>query len=102
MHSKSLSSRVIGFVASLVFTATAFLIFFRPEFFDLGMKMNILIVFILAMLQCTAQSIFFLNILSEKGPRWNLVVFASTISIIIIIIVGSIWIMNHLDYRMMP
>ncbi|MGE5196654.1 MAG: cytochrome C oxidase subunit IV family protein [Anaerolineae bacterium] len=101
MHSKSLTGRVIGFVASLLLTLTAFLIFFRPDFFHLEMSMNILVIFILAALQCSVQSIFFLNILSEKGPRWNLVVFASTISIIIIIIVGSILIMNHLNYNMM-
>lgn len=101
MHSKSLSSRVIGFAASLILTLTAFLIFFRPDFFHLEMKTNIVVVLILALLQSTAQSIFFLNILNEKGTRWNLVVFASTISVIVIIIVFSIWIMNQLDYRMM-
>lgn len=102
MHSKSLAARVIGFVASLILTLTAFLIFFHPEFFHVEMKMNIIFIFVLALLQSSVQSIFFLNILGEKGPRWNLVVFASTISIIIIIIVGSIWIMNHLNYNMMP
>jgi cytochrome o ubiquinol oxidase subunit IV len=101
MHSSSLPQRVLGFLSSLIFTGTAFIIFFRPDFFHLEMKMNILVVFILALLQCVAQAIFFLNILSEKGPRWNLVIFASTLSIIIIIIVGSIWIMNHLNEHMM-
>jgi cytochrome o ubiquinol oxidase operon protein cyoD len=102
MHSKSLTSRIIGYVASLIFTLTAFLIFFYPGFFHFTKHINILAVLILAVLQSSAQSIFFLNVLNEKGPRWNLVVFASTISIIVIIIVGSIWIMNHLNYNMMP
>lgn len=101
MHSTSLASRVIGFVASLLLTLTAFLIFFCPSFFHLEMKTNIIIIFILAVLQSTAQSIFFLNVLSEKGTRWNLVVFASTISVVVIIIVFSIWVMNHLNYNMM-
>lgn len=100
MHSTSLASRVIGFAASLILTATAFLIFFRPDFFHLSLKMSITIVLILAVLQCTAQSIFFLNVLDDKRPYWNLVVFASTISVIVIIVVFSIWIMNHLDYNM--
>jgi cytochrome o ubiquinol oxidase subunit IV len=96
-----MTSRVIGFIASLILTGSAFLIFFRPDFFHLGIKMNIVIVFVLAILQCSVQSIFFLHILSEKGPRWNLVVYASTISIIFIIIFFSIWIMDTLNYRMM-
>ena len=101
MH-KTLTSRVIGFVASLILTLTAFLIVIRPEFFHLSMNTAIIIIFILALLQVLVQSICFLNILSEKGPRWNLIIFISTISMIIIIIVGSIWIMNHLNYNMMP
>ena len=96
-----MSSRFIGFVASLILTGAAFLIFFRPDFFHLSMKMNIVAIFTLAAIQCTVQSIFFLHILSEKGPRWNLVVYASTISIIFIIIFFSIWIMDNLNYRMM-
>lgn len=101
MH-KSLTSRVIGFVSSLILTLTAFLIIVSPDFFHLKVGAAVNVIFILALLQSVAQSIFFLNIFSEKGPRWNLVVFASTISIILIIVVFSIWIMNHLDYNMMP
>lgn len=100
MHTKSLTSRFIGFAASLILTLTAFLIFFRPDFFHLDLKMNILAVLILAALQCTVQSIFFLNVLNEKGIRWNLVVYASTLSVIFIIIFFSIWIMDHLNYNM--
>ena len=101
MHSKTLSSRLIGFVASLILTGAAFLIVIKPSFFRLDVKMAINVILLLALLQFVVQSIFFLNLLSEKGPRWNLVVFASTLSVLIIIIAGSIWIMNHLNYNMM-
>ena len=101
MH-KTLTSRIVGFVASLVFTAVAFLIVVRPDFFHFGAGMDLVAIYILAVLQFIAQSICFLNVLGEKGPRWNLVVFLSTLSIVLIIIVFSIWIMNHLDYNMMP
>lgn len=102
MHSKSISSRIIGYVASLVITLTAFLCFYYPESFYIEKSTIIKIVLVLAVLQALVQLIFFLNILNEKGPRWNLIVFASTISIILIIIVFTIWIMHHLDYNMMP
>ena len=101
MHSKTLSSRVIGFVASLILTVAAFLIIINPNFFRLDIKMAINVILVLALLQFIVQCIFFLNLLSEKGPRWNLVVFASTLSVLVIIIAGSIWIMNHLNYNMM-
>lgn len=100
MHSKPVLSRAVGYFASLVFTASSFTIFFRPDFFHLDLRGNIVTLFILAGLQCTVQSVFFLHILSEKGPRWNLVVFSSTISMIFIIIFFSVWIINHLNYNM--
>jgi|SRR6516162_763924 cytochrome o ubiquinol oxidase operon protein cyoD len=100
MH-KTLISRVIGFVASLILTLTAFLIVTHPVFFHLGIRIAIIVIFILAILQGIVQSICFLNVLSEKGPRWNLVIFISTISIVIVIIVFTIWVMNHLNYNMM-
>jgi len=99
MH-KTLISRVIGFLASLMLTLTAFLIIFYPNFLHLKIRAAIIVIFILAILQAIFQSICFLNVLSEKGPRWNLVIFVSTISIIIVIIVFTIWVMNHLNYNM--
>lgn len=100
MH-KTLASRIIGFVASLILTLIAFFIVVRPDFFHMGIRMSILALLILAVLQFIVQSICFLNIWGEKGPRWNLVIFVSTLSIVLIIIVFSIWIMNHLNYNMM-
>jgi cytochrome o ubiquinol oxidase subunit IV len=101
MH-KSLSSRIIGYVSSLVLTFAAFFLVAYPEFFHFDTTPAFTVLLILALLQSASQSIFFLNVLSEKGPRWNLIVFASTISIVVIIIYFSIWIMHHLDTNMMP
>jgi cytochrome o ubiquinol oxidase operon protein cyoD len=55
----------------------------------------------LAVLQFIVQLFYFLHLGSETGPRWNLVVFLSTLGIVLILVVGSIWIMNHLNYNMM-
>jgi len=100
MHT-ALTPRIIGYVGSLILTIAAFFIVLYPEFFHLNTQIATTTLLCLALVQAAVQSIFFLNILSEKGTRWNLVVFASTISIILIIIVFSIWIMNHLNYNMM-
>lgn len=87
--------RLIGFIASLIFTLAAFFVI-RYQ-----MPYALLTLLTLAILQAIAQSIFFLHILSEKGPRWNLHVYVSTIGIVIIIIAFTIWILNHLNYNMM-
>lgn len=102
MHQKALTLRIIGFVASLLLTLGAFLIIFRPDVFHLDARMAVLAIISLAVLQSIIQYICFLSLKREKGPRWNFGVFASTISIILIIILFSIWIMDRLDYNMMP
>lgn len=101
MHQKTILFRIIGYVASLLLTLGAFFIVLRPDFFNLGFKDAVLIIIIFALLQFLFQFVFFLDLWREKGSHWNLIVFASTISIILIIITFSIWIMNHLNYRMM-
>ncbi len=101
MIHKSLAARIIGFIASLIFTVTAFLIVLHPDFFHLSVRIDLIFILILALLQFIAQSICFLNVWGEKGPRWNFVLFLSTLTMILIIVIGTIWIMNHLDYHMM-
>ncbi|HSX04551.1 MAG TPA: cytochrome C oxidase subunit IV family protein [Rhabdochlamydiaceae bacterium] len=100
MYQKAILLRGCGFFLSLLLTLAAFFIVIRPDFFNMGVKATIIVLFILAVLQFIVQSLFFINLWQEKGPRWNLVIFASTISIIVIVIAGSIWIMNHLNYNM--
>ena len=99
---KTLSSRVIGYVASLILTFTAFLLITHPAFFPLEMPMIITALIGLAVCQAMAQLIFFLHVLQEKKPRFHLIIFVSTISIILVILLFSIWIMHHLNYNMMP
>ena len=96
-----MKTRLIGLISSLIFTLTAFFIIQKPEFFHLKLDSAILVILFLATLQAMAQSIFFLHVLSEKKPRWNLLIFLSTISVVIIIVAFSIWIMDHLNANMM-
>lgn len=100
MH-KTIISRIVGYVLSLMLTLAAFLIIFRPDFFHLEVQTAVTFILILAIIQFIVQSICFLNVWGEKGPRWNLLIFISTISIVVIIVVFSIWVMDHLNYRMM-
>ncbi len=97
----SLGSRVFGFVASLLLTIAAFTIIVSPELLHLKTEAAVILIFVMAVLQFTVQSFCFLHIWKEKGARWNMVVFFSTLSIILIIILFSIWVMDHLNENMM-
>jgi cytochrome o ubiquinol oxidase subunit IV len=100
MHA-TLKSYIIGFVLSVVLTLTAFSVVMYPAFFHLGYSAVVPAILILAVIQLLVQLIFFMHLASETGPRWKLAVLISTIGIILIVVVGSIWIMNHLNYNMM-
>jgi cytochrome o ubiquinol oxidase operon protein cyoD len=59
-------------------------------------------VLILALIQLLVQLIFFLHLGNGGGSRWNLVAFIFTFGVVMILVVGSLWIMDHLNYNMNP
>jgi cytochrome o ubiquinol oxidase operon protein cyoD len=100
----TLKSYITGFALSVLLTlAAAGLVWVHINSGRMIFSNDFLIgaVLVLAVAQLLVQLIFFMHLAGETGPRWKLAVFAGTIGIILIIIVGSIWIMNHLNYNMM-
>lgn len=98
---KSYMLRITGYLLSLIITAFAFSIFYNPSFFGLDLGKASLTVFLMALTQAAVQFFFFLH-LAEKKSYWNMGVFASTLFILFVIIFFSIWIMDELNYNMMP
>ena len=98
----TLSLRITGFLGSLVLTLMAYYVIVSPVSFGLMSEGAVTVILLLAVCQAALQVVFFLDITHEKGTRWNFLVFISTMSIIFIIILFSIWIMHHLNYNMMP
>ena len=90
-----------GFVVCLLLTVSAYLLvtsFTQPS---QQLNMTVLIVLtVLALLQFIIQSIYFLHIKNDKSGRWHLAAFLSMLSVVLIIVVGSIWIMYNLNYNM--
>ncbi len=89
-------SYINGFVLSTLLTLAAYFIVVN-KVFDGGAL--IVAIIMLALVQLSIQLIFFLHILQEPRPHWNLFIVLSTISIILVIIIGSLWIMNNLNYN---
>lgn len=94
----SLQSYVTGFVFSLLLTAIPYLIVVR-DWLDGNALVAVLLGF--ALLQLMVQLVFFLHIGSETKPRWKLVALLFSILVVMIVVIGSIWIMYNLDYNMM-
>lgn len=103
-RSKAFKAYVTGFLLSLIFTLIAWGIVNRHvtngHHLYSHLFINILVLS-LAILQLVVQLIFFLHLGREKKPRWNLQALLAAVGIIIILVVGSIWIMDNLNYSMM-
>jgi len=97
-HSSHLRTYVTGFALSLILTGLAFYLVGHQGFnrtFVLGS------IIILALVQLFVQLFFFLHLNSEQGPRWKLLTFGFMAGVLLIVVVGSLWIMNNLNYNMM-
>lgn len=89
---------VVGFVLSMLLTCAAYFLVVNHL---LNGGVLIAAIIGLALVQLAVQLIFFLNLGQESKPRWKLAVFLSTVSIILTIVIGSLWIMNNLNYSHM-
>lgn len=95
MKGATLKSYATGFVISVALTLLAYALTVGGAL-SAGTVITALLA--LAFVQLTVQMAFFLP---GSGQRWNLGTFLATVSLIAIVVAGSIWIMGHLDYRMM-
>ena len=87
----------IGFGLSLILTSGAFLL---VEQHNLNRGLIVGLIVGLALIQLIIQLVFFLHLNRETKPRWNLFVFMFMLLVLSILVIGSLWIMNHLDYSM--
>lgn len=89
-------SYVIGFVLSVIATLTAYFLVVHKVF---SPAVLVYVVMAIAVAQLIVQVVYFLHI--GRGSKWKLQTFLFTLLVVIIIVAGSIWIMNNLNYNMM-
>jgi cytochrome o ubiquinol oxidase operon protein cyoD len=96
-RSAGVTAYVIGFVGSLLITLGAYTLATHHAL----TTVNIILLGILALLQFAVQCIFFLH-LGPHTDRPRAATFAISLVVVLILIVGSIVIMQNLNGRMMP
>lgn len=94
----SLKAYVIGFSASIVLTAVSFLLVITKLFSG---RLLIYALVFLALVQAIIQLRFFLHVGQEAKPRWETLVFYFMVLVLFIIALGSLWVMNDLNDRVM-
>lgn len=95
---KAMYLYIAGFVISLVFTLIPYYIVTR----HVSDATNLLYgITFFGVAQLLAQVLFFLHLPAKEKPYWNLLVFFFTLLIVAFLVVGTLWIMYHLNYNMM-
>ncbi|MFZ1324193.1 MAG: cytochrome o ubiquinol oxidase subunit IV [Candidatus Saccharimonadales bacterium] len=89
---------ISGFFLSINLTLAAYFIVTR----GLLSSLAVAAIIILALAQLFVQLYFFLHLGAEKGPRWQLGAFGFMALMVIILVLGTLWVMQNLDYNMHP
>lgn len=89
---------VIGYVVSIILTLISFTLVAQGA---LPVVAIVAVIVGLAVVQLVIQLVFFLHIGSGHGARWKVVTFFFALLTAGILIGGSIWIMNNLNYNML-
>jgi cytochrome o ubiquinol oxidase operon protein cyoD len=89
----------IGFLTSVALTLSAYWLATRGT---ASANTLAIILAILAVTQYIVQMLLFLHVGEERGPRWKLSMMFMMLIVVLILVGGSIWIMNNLNYRMTP
>lgn len=93
----TMAKYTIGFLLSFLLTLAAYNLVINKA-------MNIWLIVVLGVLaiaQMIVQLVFFLHLGDEVRPRYKAASFVFMAGILVIVVAGSIWIMNNLDYNMM-
>lgn len=97
-HPGSIKSYTTGFILSIALTIIPYLIVVNA-----WLRGSLLVAVLLgfAVLQLYVQLVFFLHMGRSRDQRWNLVAFLFMVLVVLIVVIGSLWIMNNLNYHMM-
>ena len=99
MNQKQVIRYSLGFAGSVALTLAAYLLVTQSSVTG---SLLLWVIAILAVIQLMVQLVCFLHLGEEDKPRWRMWAFVSMTGTLLLIIFGSIWIMNNLDYHMMP
>lgn len=98
----SVRTYIMGFTASALLTLAAFAVVWLHVHQALGSRPAIVaLITALAIIQLWVQVTCFLHLGQDRRPRWKSIVFWFMLVVVFILVAGTIWIMNNLNYNMM-
>lgn len=94
----TLKAYLIGFSTCILLTIVSFALAFTKPL--TGQYLSHVLV-ILALIQAVVQLLFFMHVGQEAKPKWETMVFYSMVTTLLIIAVGTLWIIYDLNNRTM-
>ncbi|MDE1145983.1 MAG: cytochrome o ubiquinol oxidase subunit IV [Azospirillaceae bacterium] len=95
----SVKSYIIGFILSVILTAIPFALVMSGA---LPAETAVPVCFGLGIVQIVVHLVYFLHMNAASSRSWNMAAFIFTLLIVAIVVVGSWWVMLHLNANMMP
>ncbi|MCJ2041139.1 cytochrome o ubiquinol oxidase subunit IV [Methylobacterium sp. E-041] len=96
----SFKSYMTGFVLSVILTAIPFWLVMSDV---LGNAVHTsLIIMAFAVVQIVVHMIYFLHMNTKSEGGWTILALIFTLTLVVITLTGSIWVMYHLNTNMMP
>ena len=90
------------YINGLIYSVVLTLIPFTLVMAEIGsMQFIVLVIMICAVAQILVQLIFFLHMNTSSEQMWNTSSAVFTVVIVAIILIGSLWIMQHLNHNML-
>ncbi|MBQ0821711.1 cytochrome o ubiquinol oxidase subunit IV [Microvirga terrae] len=93
-------SYMTGFILSLILTAIPFWLVMGDVLGDT--RTTSIIIIVLAAAQIVVHMIYFLHMNTKSEGGWTFLALLFTLILVVITLVGSIWVMYHMDQNMMP
>jgi len=87
----------VGFVLSVILTAAAFCVVMAHV---LAPEATVLTIAALAAVQVMVHLVCFLHLSTASSQRWNVTAMAFAVVVVVVLIVGSLWIMHNMADHM--
>lgn len=94
----SVKSYIVGFILSIVLTVIPYYLVVNGAMSNEGLVVTVLVI---AVAQLLVQVIYFLHLSFKPQDRENTLSFLFTMIVVLILVIGTIWIMWNLNYNMM-
>lgn len=98
-HESSVKNYLTGFILSIILTAIPFAIVMMGSYSEAA---RLWIITVCAIVQIIVHLVYFLHLSPKSDGGWNFSAFIFMVLVVGIIVIGSLWIMFHLDMNMMP